>query len=79
MPLAKCHRCNGTGHYLDANPKTGALEWCAGCNGDGMVDVKDENVLCARCNGKGSYIDENPTRPGVLDWCLACKGSGYAS
>ncbi len=80
MPMVKCRRCNGTGHYLDADPRVpGMLNWCAGCGGDGYVKADDSSALCARCRGTGIGQDSNPTRPGVLDWCDACKGTGYAS
>lgn len=80
MPLAPCRRCKGSGHYFDPEPQVpGMLDWCAGCGGDGYVDVKDPSVACVRCHGTGIGQDQNPKRAGVLDWCDACKGSGYAS
>ncbi len=79
MSLESCRRCGGTGQYADTNPVTGQHDWCAGCEGDGKVEVKDPLALCKRCSGSGVNTDPNPTVPYRSDWCLACKGTGYAS
>lgn len=80
MPFAPCRRCNGSGRYSDQNPVVpGEFRWCAGCGGDGQVNVVDPEVECGRCRGRGRYRDPNPTKPASHNWCLACKGTGYAS
>jgi DnaJ-class molecular chaperone len=79
MSMAKCRRCNGSGRYSDQNPTVpGQYNWCAGCGGDGSINVPDATALCRRCNGSGRYSDQNPTVPGTYNWCAGCAGSGYA-
>lgn len=79
MPLAKCHRCDGTGRYIDYNPKsTGIYDWFYGCEGEEQVDVPFPDTLCKRYNENGSYTDQNPTRLYVYDWCDGCGGTGYS-
>lgn len=78
MPLAKCRRCGGSGRYTDRNPTRNAYDWCAGCRGDGQVNVPEPNSFCNRCRGSGRYTDRNPTRD-AFDWCAGCQGTGYAS
>lgn len=79
MQFAQCRRCRGTGQGNDQNPtRPGAFNWCAGCNGDGNVQVIDPQVACNRCRGTGRFTDQNPTKQNVFDWCAACEGTGYA-
>lgn len=80
MPMVGCRRCGGRGQYSDQNPTIpNRFDWCAGCKGDGMVNIPDPNALCHRCGGRGIFNDLNPTISNRLDWCCGCQGSGYAT
>lgn len=78
MPIVDCRRCNGTGRSTDRDPAGKLNTWCAGCGGDGHVNVADPNAKCARCHGAGRSSDPNPTN-NASNWCVGCKGTGYAS